>query len=340
MKTFFAYLGYRCKSSLLRTGIFAIAAVLCSLSDLVKRNQDPIGNQTFVRVDLFGIVAVMTVLAVLLPILETSCFKSRRHLDRLYCFPLPRRQLALAHDLSGWLQMACIHLVSVIAIFLFLLTDGSDYAFSYLWLFALLGLIGETVIYAFAIFCFGEGNTVIDGILFTVLWAFGLWFFFSLVWEGFHKPGVEDWCYPFQMLRQWADFCQNKMVAGYSGTWRSFMKGTAWEGYLLWLLAGGLCTLGYLYTVERRPAHQAGELSSSWFGYRILIPVLGGMWISVWGPDKGGFLDFSVLCLFLCLFGLVTMAVGYVIYRRSVKLRWSDLIVLGCAAFYAAALWI
>jgi hypothetical protein len=83
--------------------------------------------------------------------------------------------------------------------------------------------------------------------------------------------------------------------------------------FYVWAAVYVACAYGFFRSFVRRSAEKAGEISESPFGYKFLIPFYG-------------------FCLFLSGVGILysvfifaLMFIGYVIYRRGVKLRKSDI---------------
>jgi hypothetical protein len=88
--------------------------------------------------------------------------------------------------------------------------------------------------------------------------------------------------------------------------------------YMFYVWAGiyASCAYGYFRSFVRRGAEKAGEISESPVGYKFLIP-------------------FYAVCIFLSgiallysVFIFALMFIGYVIYRRGVKLKKSDIFAM------------
>ena len=89
--------------------------------------------------------------------------------------------------------------------------------------------------------------------------------------------------------------------------------------FIVWGVIGVACAIGYFYTFKKKGAQLAGEISNSWFGYRLLIPIYGYSLHLLTGIE--GLLTILIFA---------AMIIGYIIYRRSFKLKTSDLIVTAC----------
>ena len=76
---------------------------------------------------------------------------------------------------------------------------------------------------------------------------------------------------------------------------------------------------GVLKSLEK-----AGEISNSPFGYKLLIPLYGYSLLMMYEN-----IDFMTILIF------IAMVIGYIVYRRSFKLKTSDLVFTGCGAIAA-----
>ena len=102
--------------------------------------------------------------------------------------------------------------------------------------------------------------------------------------------------------------------------------------FFVWGVIGIAAAVGYVYRFAKKGAEKAGEISESWFGYRILIPIYG--YCLIFLTTESFVSVFSVL--YWLIFAL--MIIGYVVYRRSFRLKKSDIcgIVAGVIPFILA----
>ena len=85
--------------------------------------------------------------------------------------------------------------------------------------------------------------------------------------------------------------------------------------YIFWVVFGIGAIFGSVYTFIKQRYERVGGISESWFGYKTLIPIaITGFYL----------LDTSFYVW--CVIGALLF---YIIYRRSIRLKKSDLIVLG-----------
>ena len=89
--------------------------------------------------------------------------------------------------------------------------------------------------------------------------------------------------------------------------------------------------VGLFVRADRDKAENAGQISSSWFGYRVLNPLYIALLFAAVGKVMGGDV---VMCVIVAVVG----AALYFLYRRSFRLRKEDVIsyvlavVVGIAA--------
>jgi hypothetical protein len=75
------------------------------------------------------------------------------------------------------------------------------------------------------------------------------------------------------------------------------------------------CAFGFIWLFKNKRPENIGGISSSPFGYKVLLPVTA---IAVINCEAD---DISLVAIML-----VTMIVGYIIYRRSIRLKLLDYI--------------
>ncbi len=340
MTTFKRYFVYRLKQSILRTLVFTVLSVMICLS-VVNEGIRPVELQ-YKSSGIEMLAVVLGVFCTLIPILELSGFKNRRNLDTLYFFPIKRVKMALAHYLSGALQVLVIYTVSFISVWLTLLvkTDDSWFRLEYMPLYYVFSLILGAVMYSIFAFLFSEGNTVADGVLFCGLWVFILYLVMFTVRSCFLRPfliGTELWSdtisfsgwgiiyAPINNLTVIFQRLIDTMYAGlsaYADGWTgSYAARYLSQMYMffIWLAVGIAAAFGYFLRFSRRGAHMAGEVSDSPFGFKLLIPLYGYTLLLMYSE-----LDIMTVIIF------ALMLIGYCIYRRGFKIKKSDIIFIAC----------
>lgn len=94
-----------------------------------------------------------------------------------------------------------------------------------------------------------------------------------------------------------------------------------WYMFVVWGVIGVACLVGFILRFAKKKTHLVGEISSTPFGYKTLIPVVGYTFIL--GNVRYGIGNVVV--------SIIGMAVAYIVYRRGVRFKKSDVIILICS---------
>ncbi|MBR3879175.1 MAG: hypothetical protein IKJ24_03525 [Clostridia bacterium] len=334
MTTFKRYFTYRLTQSVLRTVVFTVLALLMCLTAV---NSSISYQYDFTKTaSLESVATVLGILCFLIPILELSGFKNRRNLDTLYFFPIRRERMALAHYLSGLVQIFVIYTVSFVALWLTLVFKTDCFSLEYMPLYYILSLLAGLVIYSIACFIFGEANTGADGILFLALWTFAAYILMYTVRIYVLRELLrETQLWPYESIADWGPLYApinnltvifqnlietNRQRDPYSYT-NSYAARYLSQAYMfaVWAALGLAAAFGFFYRFKRKDAHLAGEISNSIFGYKILIPLYGYSLLLMYSD-----LDIMTIIVF------ALMLTGYFFYRRSFKIKKSDIIIIAC----------
>ena len=344
MTTLRRYLFYRLKNSVLRILIFSILSIL--LSRIVLREgitAEKISNRAS---GLYIFAIILGIIASLIPFFELSGFKNRRNLDTLFFFPIKREKMGLAVYISGLLQMTIIYTVTYVAGFIFLVSKTTCFALIYMLPYFFLSLLLGAVIYSVFMFLFSEANTVTDGVLFCLLWIFLLYMVSNTaIWEftdselrhteAFQAASeLSGWGIIYAPINNLTVLFQELIEIHRSSKWDNLAEEVKEYLYMffVWGVIGIAAAVGYVYRFAKKGAEKAGEISESWFGYRILIPIYG--YCLIFLTTESFVSGFSVLSWLI----FALMIIGYVVYRRSFRLKKSDIcgIVAGVIPFILA----
>ena len=315
------------------TLVFTVLGLL--LTNFVVRDELSLTN---IGTGLYILAVILGIACTLIPMLETDCFKNRRNLDTLYFLPISRFKLALAHYLSGWIQIMVIYTVS----FVWAAVCISDYAryfhLFYLLPYYFLSLLIGLILYSIFMFLFGEGNSSADGLVFCILGMFALLLIFCVIneisWSYSKKyPLIEEWGCVYTPLNNLTVLFQNKMYVDGSLNWNYHIRTEKQIRETMYMFAawGGIgiaSAVGYFVTFVRKGAEKIGDVSESWFGYKIMIPLYAYSAFLLVGTE--GIIGILILIL---------MLMGYFIYRRSFRLRKNDLIVIAFSLIPIFANW-
>lgn len=337
MKVFKRYLCYRLENSALRTIVFTVISAILTWITVSEST-----GRLYVQYNETGIYVlaiVLGTLCTLIPILELSAFKNRRNLDTLYFFPINRGKMALVHYISGFIQILFAYTVTFIVAYAYLAAQTSYFALGYMPLYYLLSILIGFVMYSFFMFIFGQANTVADGVVFCVLWMFVIFIVMQTFrgeilrhflrdtdfWEN--TSDLSGWGIAYAPINNltviFQDLIEINHIEPDYPYYISYAERYINQAYMffVWGAIGIASAVGYVVAFVKKGAEKAGEISSSIFGYKLLIPLYGYSLLMMYEN-----LDFMTVLIF------VAMVIGYIIYRRSFKLKASDLIFTGCGA--------
>lgn len=316
MTSFKRYALYHAKSTLLRGAVMAVICLLLCFAFLdVSPYLSENGEMIFVYIRFSVLAFVLAILATVMPFLELGGFKNRRNLDTLFSLPVSRTKMALVHFLNGLLHLVSIYTLCFLSALVrmpslhFYTADLLFPCFSMMLLFGL-------AIYAIGCFLLVQAETIVDGLALLGLYSFPVLYMLIGLVQFFHRDrfyqevaGRIFLYHPlFSMASRYGNaICGHKMLV---------VSSEDSVAYLIWLALAVLAVVGYFLTFARHRTERVGGISDTFFGYRVLIPFVG-ISAAIVQPDLTTFTLF-----------FLAMVVGYIIYRRSVRLRRSDLIML------------
>ncbi len=336
MKVFGRYLNYRLKQSLLRTIVFSVLAMLICSTVVAESTRESIGVEWRVS-GIYILAVILGIMCTLIPILELSGFKNRRNLDTLYFFPIKRVKMALAHYLSGAIQIFAVYTVSFLTVWIYLLVKTDYFNLSSMPLYYLFSLVLGFVMYSIFAFIFNEANTVADGVLFCGLWVIALYVVFWALGTYFMDFKDVDYSHSISQHMEWGviyipinnltvifqELIEiNQSPDYYFAGEMSYAQMYMSQMYMFfaWLAAGIAAAVGYFVRFTRKGAQMAGEISESPFGFKLLIPLFGYCLLFLFGTAE--------IMMPVIIFAL--MLTGYFIYRRSFKIKVRDIIFIAC----------
>lgn len=345
MTVFNRYLLYRIKNSLLRTLIFTVLSILITqtvLGDCIAWNKPEICNS-----GLYMFATMLGIFASIIPFFELAGFKNRRNLDTLYFFPIKRESMALAHYVSGFVQVVFIYTVTYVSGFSFLALNTDYFALHHMIPYYFLSLLLGLVIYSIFMFLFSRANSVADGVLFCLLWIFLLSLVTSTLFDVIDVINNRDtvelnqssvwgvgnqlstWGIVYAPINNLTVLYQDLIEINHPEEW-NHQAHQIWEYaymFFVWGAIGIAAAVGYFFSFAKARAEKAGEISSSWFGYRILIPIYG--YCLIYNMRSGGGANT------LSLISVALMIIGYVVYRRGFKFKKSDIAVMATGLLLA-----
>ena len=339
------YLTHRLRSTMVLTlvlCIFAVILVMTSVSVSVwtsldwfdqngNRLAEPIRSQD-VSINNFGIVAyIIGAMCTFAPIVELGDMKNKRNADLIYSLPVSRSKMAIAHYVSGAIQIFAVYTVSYITMVLKVLTSENvrfiqQREMLFVCYFVLLGVgIG---LYSIFMAVFNSANTVIDGCLFIGAWSILPALFLIALGDFDGETGGAFGLSILERIFVSEDLLMPHSALVVCDNFYSILVGDKTftryaEAAVAWSIVGIICAAVYFYSFTKKRTEEIGDISSTAFGYKVLLP------IGVFSMTQA--FDEELTCLILAaLIGVV----GYMIYRRSFKIRKPDIITLAAVLLF------
>ena len=341
MNSFKKYLIHRLKETFLLTLVLCIFAVIVMSTftslwlgtyfEWIDGYDEPIEVRRL-RIEGFGLIAfIIGAACTLMPVVELGDMKNKRNADVIYSLPVSRGKMAIAHYLSGFIQAAAIFTAAYVTFFIKIVTSR---LFSHAespgaligCYFALLA--AGLAVYSIIMAIFNSANTVIDGCVFAAVWSFLICAFVIALCElDINMDGaiginsISDLRVELLMPHGSfgiADFFNDLVVGRAPDT--DHVKSV-----VMWFIVGIAATAVYYFSFKRKRVEELSDISDTFFGYRVILP------ISVFSMTQA-FDDDLLSYIFAILLGVV----GYMIYRRSFKIKRKDIITVG--AIVAATL--
>ena len=314
-KNYFNYIFKKSRSRLLITLVIALIISVSTVDTYIYEGAD------FRNVDVsFGWIAtILGFLCFLTPILELEGFKNRRNIDALFSFPVSKFKMGLSHYLNGLVYIVSTFTLCSIYTFFYLLARKNDLNVAKFIPYYFLAVLFGIFLYSFISFAFYQGNTVSDGVIFIIGYSFVFASVVSVINAiDFFKKTVEIGPYTaFGPLTGLTEGYAN-LIVGHSFDY--YLHTQRYISFAVWTVIGIAAAFGFLYTFAKKKTEDVGEISTTIFGYRVLLPIYAYSLLFISE-------DFNVLHLLIVL----AMYIGYIIFRRSIKLKRSDYICIAAS---------
>ncbi len=280
-------------------------------------------------------VAFSAILTTLLPMLELSCFNNRKYLDSAFSFPISRISLISVNLINGFVQFLAAYSLSFIWYAIMLIPCADKISFPALWSFFFISLLCSLFYYSVNAFFFSVCNSSVDGFLTAAAWQFivglALFTFEDMIGGNFEEISSLYllWMPLIHISDYFTTVSKGRRIAIPDlGTDNPY----AMTIYLIVIpILTALFIAGMLYFFNKRRAESAGEITVTPFSYVTLLPICSGMLI---------YWTFEAEAAIIAIFALIFSTVGYIVYRRSVKLKIFDIVVIAsCFVCFVMALW-
>ncbi len=321
-------------------------------------NKIIITNEKIIEVKYYSLlltypVVILIILSIVVPAWMFGFMKKKRNLDCLYSLPITKRGIGVVQYLLGIIAV----FVPFVSSYAVIIIDNISYglfgniAHEYLVAHFIVCLIAGFVIYSLSCFAFERANSVIDGIIMIGVYLVVLYFIAFSVGsiinktsyfifraefdetikngiipstrpESFYLRVFEERGIPFVAFGELLDTLKTDAEWAYSSYTTNFLETPSNIFWLvLWCVIGLLSAFGVIYGFDKKKAESAEEISNSIFSYKLLIPftfILSNINYAIFRGDTTACISMTVACI-----------VAYTIYRRGVKYKKSDYIVMG-----------
>lgn len=263
-------------------------------------------------------VFVIWFLCFLVPVLQFSFFKKRRNLDYIYSMPISRTEVGAIHYAVGLLEVFIPFTVSYLINFLVFASWGFadnkllPFIPFYFWC-----LLFGWIFYSISCFAFNEANTIADGCVFMGFWSF----IFAMIAEVFDIINMSSYLIPFVLLGEIISY-YSSLAQGHSVKWPmeyyDAPESHLVEHVTVFFVIVAIAALVYLLvTFGKRRTEKAEDISDSPFGYVSMIPLYAILTV------------FYDIYVYLLIILTIATIVGYTIFRRGIKYKVVDYIVMG-----------
>ena len=314
-----------------------IFAVVLMLTFLIGYNSQPCNyyeyDANYITQDYFSTlyipVAILCILAYVLPVKWFSFFKKRINLDCAYSLPISRKAMGAVHYLTGLGTLWGAFTLSYLVNFLLLLSRGTNwFHFGPMLPHYFLCLILGFAMYSVMVFVFNEANTRDDGILFMVLYTFVFAFILIAIAELTEWQALDEGygSLPWGVIDTLTVYYQALVEIDTEGLQPFWSNPMLIFWFMFWVVLGIGAAVGFFCSFGKRRMEKTEDISDSFFGFRTLIPIF-----AITGMFLARSLNSIIFVVLIEFFAII----GYTIYRRGFHYKKSDIIWLVLFCIFA-----
>lgn len=311
------YLKLNYKRMLMPTLFLTIIGILVYVLPIMFARV-PNSYSSYQTSNLIQFAIFLVAAAIFIPIYEFSSLKTTKGADLYYSLPLTKRKLHLTIYIKGLIEL----LVSYTIVFIlgFIIVNLKDFNFQHRPYFPLffIGLIGITSYYTFNTAIFLRSNRVIDGLIFILLYMITPFLVISSIIYIFSNNYFIISMFPFNPLTESFNIFDRIITNAY--IYEGSVEGMFINIAICNAINLGVGFFGLLFTKDIK-SEDVYQISNSWIGYKVLIPVLLTSLTLLTNISFGYISNIYTVILFV-----VIAYVGYVIYQRTFKVKWYYLV--------------
>ncbi len=262
------------------------------------------------------VFVILGVLCYLIPILVYSFKMSKRGVDGYYSLPLKKEKLYLVKTVLGLLLVLVPYTVAFWGGFFTLLCrEGNPYAMGWYVPAYFGGLLFGICLFGINAFLFTRANKAGDGAVFMIAYIPFFWMLYVYFMQVFDQPHYFYYNYETDLLTfgGLVDF-------GDTISYRIMRYANHNFSPLTFVVMPLLGAIGYFllfFNLRFEKSENAEQVSESWFGYKMLIPVYTAFMVAL------NSFDILTFCMFA-----VASVVATIVYRGKFKfdLKWWGMI--------------
>ena len=305
---------------------------------------------------LFIIVAPVAVTG-----LEFGQFMNRRNLDTWFSLPISRVNLFLTHFLNGAGQLT-VSLLAGIVVACAKFSPYSKFRINEVWNFFWVALGLMLLLYMLLTFLFVNANNVFDGCVFmlgsymvpnalfsiirTIVIGGSLERLVTKAEEDSFKWIFNGYTIYMEMIRAGVRYTsaldkttRELRTASYFYDRLNDLVEANVPNILLWTMISAAAFGGAILVFSKKKTEKVSGVSDSWFGYKTFIPIVSAGSLmssaaSVAGLSNGNGNFIGVISLILPIPTFIGIFISFIIFRRGIKLKVSDLITMGALLLF------
>lgn len=325
------YFVYELKKSLFVMCALAVIATVGYVISVVTQVADILdfGNHRF---SVSFIIEVGGAMSVIVPIWKLSYLMKKRSVDLYYSLPLSHARILVVKFIVGLIVLFASFTVAFWIGSFTAMAAISEYLNSVQFIplyFSL--LIPMAVIYALTAFVFARANRFIDGIMFVLMTVMALGVVGNVVAVFIIMTGsLHDFYYvyyfhslnftPFGALDIISTYFRGSLIKDYIAIYLN-ITAIDWVGLCLVVALGVAAGLGLFFAERRAKAENCEQISESYFGYKVMIPLYAFCW---------ALLTARISYVLTALIAAAAYAVS-VLYKRTPKIGWKFALIVGVA---------
>ena len=348
MTSFKKYFLYHFKTTFLRLVIISLLSALLVSTSVWSTYEYWLSYETKSTASFSVLAVVGAIISTVIPILELLPFKNRRNLDTILFLPIEHRKMAAVHFVNGALHIFLINLICFAITFGILRSHSYPFKTWNLVLFFFFAVFACLAVYAFTAFIFDRANTTADGVIWLISYSFigvlalavaadlYISVFTDLNLSADELPFALSSLSPYYIFFSLWSAVSSILIPKYTiltkigstvthiqppSSSHPELSDIDIRGMIFWGALILLCIFAFIWMFKKKRPENIGSVSSSWFGYKVLLPLSAITVLTGFDATLDENIVFHAIVL-------VCLVVGYIIYRKGIRFRPSDYIFM------------